>query len=192
MHKPMLASDAVLGCRPRSTVSWSALVSMADGYPRVARPHAPPTVIAASSAHGGALAAWRDADLVAVHVRTTPFHRTHMRSGARTPEELDTLLEDAFVVRDRAAVVDLFEPDGLVAARAMQTARGAAIGPFVADLWAQDLTYLARPAGVLQASDTALIVAERAISVVRRRDAHWRYAISLLRTEPKSNGGTQP
>jgi hypothetical protein len=77
-----------------------------------------------------------------------------MRSGARTPEELETLLEDAFVVRDRAAVVDLFEPDGLLAARAMDTARGAAIGPFVADLWAQDLTYLARPERILQARDT--------------------------------------
>ena len=43
-------------------------------------------------------------------------------------------------MRDRAAVVDLFEPDGLVAARAMRTARGAAIGPLVAELWAQDLT----------------------------------------------------
>jgi hypothetical protein len=113
-----------------------------------------------------------------------------MRSGARTPEELETLLEDAFVMRDRAAVVDLFEADGLVATRAMHTARGAQIGPFVAELWAQDLTYLARPELVLEARDTALIVAERAISVVRRRDDHWRYAISVLHTEPKSNGGT--
>ena len=114
-----------------------------------------------------------------------------MAPGARTPEELETLLEDAFVMRDGAAVVDLFEPDGLVAAHARNTARSAAIGPFVADLWAQDLTYLARPERVLQARDTALIVAERAISVIRRRDDHWRYAISLLHTGPKSNGGTQ-
>jgi len=95
-----------------------------------------------------------------------------MRSGARTPEELETLLEDAFVVRDRGAVVDLFEPDGLLADRAMHTARGAAIGPFVAQLWAQDLTYLSRPDRVLQACDTALIVAAGAISVVRRSDGH--------------------
>lgn len=106
-----------------------------------------------------------------------------MRSGASTPEELETLLEDAFVMRDRAAVIDLFEPDGLVAARPRRTARGAAIGPFVADLWARDLTYLARPERVLQARDTALVVAERAISVVCRKDDRWRYAISLLDTE---------
>src|SRR3954465_7636667 len=41
---------------------------MANGYPRVARAHAPTTPFTASSAHGGALAARRDADLVAVHV----------------------------------------------------------------------------------------------------------------------------
>lgn len=114
-----------------------------------------------------------------------------MTSGARTPEELETLLEDAFVVRDRAAVADLFEPNGLVAAHAEHTASGAAIGPFVAELWSRDLTYLARPERVLQAGETGLIVGERAISVVRRRDAHWRYAISLLHAEPKPNGGTQ-
>ncbi len=101
------------------------------------------------------------------------------------------LLEDAFVVRDRAAVVNLFELDGL-AAGAMHTARGPQIGAFVADLWARDLTYLARPRRVLQAGDTALIVAERAISVVCRSDDRWRYSISLLDTEPKSNGGRQP
>lgn len=115
-----------------------------------------------------------------------------MRSGARTPEELETLLEDAFVVQDRAAVVDLFEPDGLVAAPTGNTARGAAIGPFVAGLWAQDLIYLAGPERILQARDTGLVIAEQAISVVRRRDDQWRYAISLLQARSKSNGGTQP
>jgi len=114
-----------------------------------------------------------------------------MGSGASTPEELETLLEDAFVLRDGAAVADLFEPDGLMTAHAGDTARGAAIGPFVAGLWEQDLTYLARPARVLQAGDTGLILAERVISIVRRRDDHWRYAISLLHTQAESNGGTQ-
>src|SRR3954451_15888128 len=41
---------------------------MADGYPWVARAHAPATFLTASSAHGGALAARRGADLVAIHV----------------------------------------------------------------------------------------------------------------------------
>jgi len=37
-----------------------------------------------------------------------------MRPGARTPEELDALLEDAFVVRDRRALAALFEGDALL------------------------------------------------------------------------------
>ena len=32
-----------------------------------------------------------------------------MTTGARTPEELDTLIEDAFLQRDRAALEDLFD-----------------------------------------------------------------------------------
>ena len=37
-----------------------------------------------------------------------------MRPGARTPEELETLFEDAFVVRDRDAIAELFEDGGLL------------------------------------------------------------------------------
>ena len=41
------------------------------------------------------------------------YVRFCMRPGARTPEELETLFEDAFVVRDRDALAQLFE-DGAV------------------------------------------------------------------------------
>src|SRR4051794_39011774 len=41
---------------------------MSDGYPRVARAHAPTSPVTASPAHGDALAARPGADLVAVHV----------------------------------------------------------------------------------------------------------------------------
>ena len=103
-----------------------------------------------------------------------------MPSGALTPEELETLLEDAFVIRDRTALAGLFETDGLVAA-AGAAARGAGIEAFVAALWAREATYLAQPRRVLQAGNTALIVAEQSISVVHRAaDARWRYAIALL------------
>jgi hypothetical protein len=109
-----------------------------------------------------------------------------MTAGALTPEELDTLLEDAFVVRDHAAVAELFEVDALLAASGAASARGAAIAPFVAELWAHDVTYIPGPRRVLQAKDTALIVAEHAISVVHRTsDARWRYTIALLDTNPK-------
>jgi hypothetical protein len=43
------------------------------------------------------------------------------------------------------------------------------------------VTYLAQPRRVLQAGNTALIVAEQSISVVHRAaDTRWRYAIALL------------
>ena len=70
-----------------------------------------------------------------------------MNSGARTPEELETLFEDAFVIRDREALAEL-----------------------------------------LQARDSALIVADRGINVARRRrDGTWRYAIAVL-----TPGDTKP
>ncbi len=106
-----------------------------------------------------------------------------MRPGARTPEELETLFEDAFVVRDGAALAELFE-DGavLVTGGAPGEARGGeAIARTAAELWSGDITYVADPQRVLQARDTALVVGPGGVSVVRRgADATWRYAISLL------------
>jgi hypothetical protein len=106
-----------------------------------------------------------------------------MRPGARTPEELETLFEDACVVRDRAAIAELFE-DGavLVMGGTAGEARGAvAIARVAGELWAADVTYLADPQRVLQARDTALVIAQHGVSVVRRGDdGTWRYAISLL------------
>ncbi|CAA9481319.1 MAG: hypothetical protein AVDCRST_MAG53-717 [uncultured Solirubrobacteraceae bacterium] len=103
-----------------------------------------------------------------------------MRTGARSPEELETLLEDAFVIRDGAAVAALFEPDAVIA-DGSTSARGESVERFVARRWALDLTYLGNPRRVVQARDTALIVADGAVSVVHRAcDARWRYAITLL------------
>ena len=101
------------------------------------------------------------------------------------------LFEDAVVVRDRAAIAELFE-DGalLVMADAATVARGAAeIARVAAEIWAHDLTYLADPRHVLQARDTALVVAQHGINVARRGDGGtWRYAISLLRCEDNEPG----
>lgn len=106
-----------------------------------------------------------------------------MRPGARTPEELETLFEDAFVTRDREALAELFEEgavldagDGLAEARG-----GEQIALFATAMWERDRTYLANPRRILQACDTALVVAERGVNVMRRgRDGGWRYAIALL------------
>jgi hypothetical protein len=105
-----------------------------------------------------------------------------MRSGARTPEELDALLEDAFVVRDRRAVAALFESDAIVVDGAAEAARGAcAIATWATDMWSRGLTYVGAAPRVLQASDTALVLMPGGIGVARRRDDRaWRYAIALL------------
>jgi len=116
-----------------------------------------------------------------------------MSPGARTPEELETLLEDAFIVRDRAAVADLFEAGAVLAAGAgPPEARGrAAIARCAAALWARGRAYVAAPQRVLQARDTALVVGERGVTVVRRgRDGTWRYTIALLTLDGAGEGPT--
>jgi hypothetical protein len=109
-----------------------------------------------------------------------------MWTGARSPEELETLFEDAFLVRDPEALAGLFE-DGavLVTSRGRPAARGGGeIAYAAAAMWEAGHTYLAEAGQVLQARDTALVVAEGGINVVRRgSDGAWRYAISLLSPE---------
>jgi len=105
-----------------------------------------------------------------------------MASGAQTPEELETLLEDAFVVRDRQALAALFE-DGAVlgAAGGLEARGGEAIAGLAGELWERELTYLADPRRVLRARDRALVIAGCGINVLHRGgDGTWRYAISLL------------
>jgi hypothetical protein len=104
-----------------------------------------------------------------------------MRQAARTPEELETLFEDAFLTRDRGALAELFE-DGAVLGDGSREARGGdEIARLAGDVWESDRTYLAEPRRVVQARNTGLVVATRGISVVRRgRDGAWRYAIALL------------
>jgi hypothetical protein len=106
-----------------------------------------------------------------------------MGAGARTPEELETLLEDAFVLHDPQALAQLFQPGAmLVVGGDLPEARGRRqIAQVATQLWDSHRLYLADPRRVLQARDTALVVSGRAINVVRRTDSgSWRYAISLL------------
>jgi hypothetical protein len=103
--------------------------------------------------------------------------------GARTPEELETLLEDAFVTRDRDELGALFTDGAVLASRSggREARGGEAIGQAVADLWDREGTYVAGPHRVLQARGLALVVADAGIHVVRRcDDGAWRAAISLL------------
>jgi hypothetical protein len=114
-----------------------------------------------------------------------------MGTGARTPEELETLLEDAFVLHDPHALAELFQPGAmLVAGGGLAEARGQEqIARVAAQLWDSQQLYLADPRRVLQVRDTALVVSARAINVVRRTDnGSWRYAISLLDLDTATNG----
>ena len=105
-----------------------------------------------------------------------------METGARTPEELETLLEDSFVLRDYQALAQLFHPAAvLVTGGGLPEARGRRqIAQVATQLWDSRRLYLADPRRVLQVRDTALVLAGRAINVVRRDEGSWRYAISLL------------
>jgi Domain of unknown function (DUF4440) len=109
-----------------------------------------------------------------------------MGAGARTPEELETLLEDAFVLHDPQALAQLFQPGAmLVVGAGLPEARGRRqIAQAAAQQWDAGRLYLADPRRVLQVRDTALVVAGHATNVARRTDnGSWRYAISLLDLE---------
>jgi ketosteroid isomerase-like protein len=106
-----------------------------------------------------------------------------MPQRAHTPEELETLLEDAFLLRDPEAVAALFAAEAVaLVADGHAAARGSAdIARAAAAMWKRDGTYLADPQRVLQAGETALVLGPRSVSVARRQsDRSWRYAISLL------------
>jgi hypothetical protein len=107
----------------------------------------------------------------------------HGVGGGETPEELETLLEDALLLCDADAVARLFE-DGslLVTGERSQQVRGReAILRAVSLLCHHGYGYLADPRRVLQTCDTALLIGEGIINVARRgHDGSWRYAIAVL------------
>ena len=110
-----------------------------------------------------------------------------MTPGASTPEELESLLEDGFVVGDRLALAELFHSNAVLSAyNGADEARGSAqIALAAAALCERGYSYIGEPRRVLQAGDTALLIGEWAISVTRRGpDRRWRYAISLLNVDP--------
>lgn len=105
---------------------------------------------------------------------------------ATTPEELEAMLEDAFIVKDAAAAVELFEEAALlVDGCASSEARGRpGIARAIASVW-DEWTYVADSNRVLQAGDLAVGLG-RSVTVLRRRpDGVWRLAIAVLRDDEK-------
>jgi ketosteroid isomerase-like protein len=114
-----------------------------------------------------------------------------MGADPTTPEALDALLEDAFVLRDTDIVSSMFEP-GAVVVTGCEFRGAKRITEAVTAMWERGLTYLAEPRRVVQARDTALVVGDQAISVMRRTDdGVWRYTIALLNLDRNpTKGGT--
>jgi ketosteroid isomerase-like protein len=119
--------------------------------------------------------------------------------GAPTPEELATQFEDAFMLRDRVALAELFDERAVLVPRAArETLCGSEeIARFAAALWKADRNYLAEVRRVVQAGDSAAVVLDWSLSdggaadrkrergrgvdlLHRGNDGSWRYVISLL------------
>jgi hypothetical protein len=107
-----------------------------------------------------------------------------MTRGARTPEELDTLFEDAWICRDASALAGLFEDGGVLVDHVgfPPGGRRGGIAGTAARLWSRDRLYVAGPARVLQAGDLALGLGS-GVGVARCRDGAWQYAIKVLDEE---------
>ncbi len=110
--------------------------------------------------------------------------------GARTPEELETLFEDALLIRDSAALATLFEDAAVLVPGDARPARGTEeIARLALATWEGDRTYVADPQRVIQARDIALIVVEWGVSVARRDlNGAWRYAILLKLVDDYAEG----
>jgi len=103
--------------------------------------------------------------------------------GGETPEELETLLEDALLLRDAHAAARLFEAGSLlVTGEGSEYVRGRTAVLQVASRLCQNGSgYVADPRRVLQTRDTALLLGGSVIHVARRGpDGAWRFAISVF------------
>jgi hypothetical protein len=101
--------------------------------------------------------------------------------GARTPEELETLLEDALLMRCPDALASLFADGAVLAASDRRQARGRdEIARLAMLTWGRGQPFVADPDRVVQARDIALVVSGQTINVVQRdATGEWRFAIVL-------------
>jgi hypothetical protein len=104
---------------------------------------------------------------------------------ARSPEELETLLEDALVLQDGAEVAALFEDGGvLVDGSGRVHGRNQ-----VARVLAQH-DYVASPQSVTMVSNVAIVVGSRTINVsCRAPGGGWRLVAAIVTMTPRSRRG---
>lgn len=104
---------------------------------------------------------------------------------ALSPEELETLLEDALVLQDVAEVAALFEDGGVLV-----DGSGRVHGRHqVAHVLAQH-DYVASPRSVTLVSNVAIVVGSRTINVsCRVEGGGWRLVAAIVTTTPQSGRG---
>jgi hypothetical protein len=109
-------------------------------------------------------------------------------TGGRTPEELETLMEDAILLGDSEVAASLFEANGVLLTDGATTpARGRrAIARALEDCAGRDI-YVAAPRRVVQVEGLAVLVGADVINVARRgRAGRWRLSISLMTSRQTS------
>jgi len=101
--------------------------------------------------------------------------------GAHTPEELETLLEDALLMRCPDTIAALFADGAVLAESDERQARGRdEIASLALSSWTLDHAFVADPVRVIQSRDIALVVSGQAINVAQRDvGGEWRFAIVL-------------
>src|SRR5829696_2967538 len=106
-------------------------------------------------------------------------------SGARTPEELERLFEDALLVRDHKVLTALFESGATLVMSSDEPVRGGEAIARAALASRNGIgAYVADPRRVLLARNCALVVTDQGVNVMHRGDdGAWRYAIVLHAAE---------
>lgn len=114
------------------------------------------------------------------------------RASAGTPEELETMFEDALLIGDAQVLAHLFDEEAaLVVDAGLPLRNREQIARLALTTWQGGRTYVADPRSVVQVGDIALILVEGGINVMRRsREGAWRYAIVLLSVHDETIGGT--
>lgn len=111
-----------------------------------------------------------------------------MPPGAQTPEELGTLSEDAYILRDASSLGELFEPGALLVGGIGSHGATAPhkVPSMAAEGWDVLGAFSSNLRHVYRVADTALLVG-RGLGVARRgADGAWRYTILVW--EPQRTG----
>jgi quercetin dioxygenase-like cupin family protein len=99
--------------------------------------------------------------------------------GAQTPEELETLLEDALLLRDHQVLTALFESGATLAMSGERPVRGGEAIAHAALAARNGIGgYVADPRRILLARNSALVITDHGVNVMHRSgDGAWRYTI---------------